>query len=141
MPKIELPGGQILKTAGQVDFVDNTVDAGTGTIAVWALFKNPDGNLIPGQYVTVLISRSEPKSMPVVPQSAVLEDHDGRYVLLVDDQNRVAMRRILTGPVVGVNWAVESGLTVNEKVIVEGVQKVQPGQQVKTITADEQQGR
>jgi membrane fusion protein (multidrug efflux system) len=77
----------------------------------------------------------------VVPQSAVLEDHDGRYGLLVDDQNRVAMRRIQTGPVVGINWAIESGLAVNEKVIVEGVQKVRPGQQVKTTTADEQQGR
>ena len=139
--RIKLPGGQILKTAGQVDFVDNAVDAGTGTIAVRALFKNPDGDLIPGQYVTVLISRSELKPMPVVPQSAVLEDHDGRYVLLVDDQNRVVMRRIQTGPVVGLNWAIESGLAVNEKVIVEGVQKVRPGQQVKTTTADEQQGR
>jgi len=140
-PRIKLPGGQILKTVGRVDFVDNTVDAGTGTIAVRALFKNPGGTLLPGQYVTVLISRSEPKSMTVVPQSAVLEDHDGRYVLLVDDRNRVAMRRIQTGPVVGINWAVKSGLAVNEKVIVEGVQKVRPGQQVKTTTADEQQGR
>jgi len=140
-PRIKLPVGQILKTAGQVDFVDNTVDAGTGTIAVRAVFKNPDGTLLPGQYVTVLVSRSEPKSMPMVPQSAVLEDHDGRYVLLVDDRNRVAMRRIQTGPVVGINWAIESGLAVNEKVIVEGVQKVRPGQQVKTTTADEQQGR
>ncbi len=140
-PRIKLPGAQILKTVGRVDFVDNTVDASTGTIAVRAVFKNQDGTLLPGQYVTVLVSRSEPKSMPMVPQSAVLEDHDGRYVLLVDDQNRVAMRRIQTGPVVGVNWAVESGLIVNEKVIVEGVQKVRPGQQVKTTTADEQQGR
>ena len=141
VPRIKLPGGQILKTGGRVDFVDNTVDAGTGTIAVRALFKNPGGTLLPGQYVTILVSRSEPKSMMVVPQSAVLEDHDGRYVLLVDDQNRVAMRRIQTGPVVGINWAIKSGLAVNEKVIVEGVQKTRPGQQVKTTTADEQQGR
>ena len=141
VPRIKLPGGQILKTAGWVDFVDNTVDAGTGTIAVRALFKNPGGTLLPGQYVTVLVSRSEPKSMTVVPQSAVLEDHDGRYVLVVNDQNRVDMRRVKTGPVVGINWAIKSGLAVNEKVIVEGLQKVRPGQQVKTTTADEQQGR
>jgi len=141
VPRIKLPGGQILKTAGRVDFVDNTVDAGTGTIAVRALFKNPGGTLLPGQYVTVLVSRSEPKSMTVVPQSAVLEDHDGRYVLVVNDQNRVDMRRVKTGPVVGINWAIKSGLAVNEKVIVEGLQKVRPGQQVKTTTADEQQGR
>ena len=109
MPQIKLADGQILETKGHVDFVDNTVDVSTGTIAVRALFKNPKGILIPGQYVTVLVARSEPKPMPVVPQAAVLEDHDGRYVLLVDDQNQVAVRRVKTGPVVGANWAVESG--------------------------------
>lgn len=141
MPRIKLAGGHIFETEGHVDFVDNAVDVSTGTIAVRALFKNPKGTLIPGQYVTVLVARSEPKPMPVVPQAAVLEDHDGRYVLLVDDQNRVAVRRVKTGPVVGANWAVESGLAVNERVIVEGVQKVKPGQIVKTTVADEQQGR
>jgi len=140
-PRIKLPGSQVLKTAGQIDFVDNTVDPGTGTIAVWALFDNPDGMLLPGQYVTVLVARSQPELMTVVPQSAVLEDRDGRYVLLVDDQNRVVMRRVETGPVVGVNWAIKSGLSVNESVIIEGVQKVRPSQLVKTAAAEEQQER
>lgn len=140
-PRIKLPGGQVLKTSGQIDFVDNTVDPGTGTIAVWALFDNPDGTLLPGQYVTVLVARSQPEVMTVVPQSAVLEDHDGRYVLVVTDQNQVAVRRVKTGPVVGINWAITSGLAVNENVIMEGVQKVQPGQFVKTALADEQKGR
>jgi len=137
MPRIKLADGQILKTMGHVDFVDNTVDVSTGTIAVRAVFKNPDGIMIPGQYVTVLVARSEPRPMPVVPQSAVLEDHEGRYVLVVDDQNRVAIRRVRTGPVVGIHWAVESGLTIEERVIVEGVQKVRPGQIVKTDGVDE----
>jgi len=140
-PRIKLPGGQIFKTSGQIDFVDNTVDPGTGTIAVWALFDNPDGTLLPGQYVTVLLARSQPKFMTVVPQSAILEDHDGRYVLVVNDQNRVFMRRVKTGPVIGVNWAIKSGLAVNERVIVQGIQKVRPGQIVKTATAEEQKGR
>lgn len=139
-PRIKLPGNQVLKTAGQIDFVDNTVDPGTGTIAVWALFDNPDGTLLPGQYVTVLVARSQPELMTVVPQSAVLEDHDGRYVLVVNDQNQVATRRVKTGPVVGINWAIKSGLAINEKVIIEGVQKVQPGQLVKTAFANEQEG-
>lgn len=137
MPRIKLADGQILKTIGHVDFVDNTVDVSTGTIAVRAVFKNSDGIMIPGQYVTVLVARSEPRPMPVVPQSAVLEDHEGRYVLVVDDQNRVAIRRVRTGPVVGIHWAVESGLIIEERVIVEGVQKVRPGQIVKTDGADE----
>ena len=141
LPQIKLAGGQIFKTKGHVDFVDNTVDASTGTIAVRALFSNAEGTLIPGQYVTVLVTRKEPKPMPVVPQAAILEDHQGHYVLLVDDQNKVAVRRVKTGPVVGVNWAVESGLAVNERVIVEGVQKVRPGQVVKTSGTDGHQGR
>ena len=140
-PRIKLPGGQILKTEGQIDFVDNTVDPGTGTIAVRALFDNTDGILLPGQYVTVMVTRSKPKLMTVVPQSAVMEDHDGRYVLIVDDQNRVCMRRVKTGPIIGVNWAVESGLADGEMAIVEGVQKVQPGQIVKSVTLKEQNGR
>jgi membrane fusion protein (multidrug efflux system) len=140
-PRIKLPDGQIQKTVGRVDFVDNTVDASTGTIVVRAVFENPDDTLLPGQYVTVLVARSEPNVMMVVPQSGILEDHDGPYVLLVDDQNRVSVRRVKTGPVVDVNWAVESGLALDEKVIVEGVQKVRPGQEVKTVAAEEQQRR
>ncbi|MBW1964591.1 MAG: efflux RND transporter periplasmic adaptor subunit, partial [Deltaproteobacteria bacterium] len=141
VPRIKLPNGEILKTAGHVDFVDNTVDAKTGTIAIWAVFDNHDGLLLPGQYVSVMVSRSQGKQLPVVPQAAVQEDRDGRYVLVVDSENRVIQRRITTGPVVGTLWAVESGLVAGETVIVQGVQKVQPGQIVKTITEDEQNRR
>jgi RND family efflux transporter MFP subunit len=141
LPRIRLSTGITYPIAGQLDFVNNEVDAATGTIAVWALFDNVDGLLLPGQYVTVLVSRSEPKLMPVVPQSAVLEDNQGRYVLVVEDENRVSMRRVKCGPVIGVNWAIESGLTVGEIVIVEGTQKAQPGHIVKPITAEGQNGR
>jgi len=141
VPRIRLSTGVTYPIAGQLDFVNNEVDAATGTIAVWALFDNPDGLLLPGQYVTVLVTRSEPRLMPVVPQSAVLEDHEGRYVLVVEDENRVSMRRVKSGPVIGVNWAIESGLAVGEIVIVEGTQKAQPGHIVKPITAEDQNAR
>jgi len=141
LPRIRLPNGEIYKTTGQLDFVNNEVDAGTGTIAVWAVFDNHDGLLLPGQYVTVLLSQSEAKMLPVVPQSAIQEDREGRYVLVVDGENRVLQRRVETGPVVGVMWAIESGLTAKETVIVQGVQKVSPGMVVKTTTGGEGQGR
>ena len=141
MPRIKLPSGEILETTGHVDFVDNTVDAKTGTIAIWAVFDNHEGLLLPGQYVTALISLRQGKQLPMVPQAAVQEDHDGRYVLVVDSEDRVIQRRITTGPVIGSQWAVESGLAAGEMVIVQGVQKVQPGQIVKTITEDEQNRR
>jgi membrane fusion protein (multidrug efflux system) len=141
IPRIELPSGEILKNAGYLDFMDNTVDAKTGTIAIWAVFDNHDGVLLPGQYVTVMIRHSQGKQLPMVPQAAVQEDREGRYVLVVDNENRVVQRRITTGPVIGTQWAVESGLAAGEQVIVQGVQKVQPGQNVKTVTEDEQNRR
>ncbi|MFZ0449281.1 MAG: efflux RND transporter periplasmic adaptor subunit [Desulfatiglandaceae bacterium] len=141
VPRIRLADGKVYKSAGKIDFVNNEVDATTGTISVRAVFDNPDGLLLPGQYVTVLVSKSKPKILPVVPQSAVQEDREGPYVLVVDNQNRVVQRRVRTGPFVGSGWAVESGLAKGEMIIVQGVQKVHPGQTVKTTTPAQEQGR
>jgi RND family efflux transporter MFP subunit len=141
VPRIRLADGEVYKTTGRVDFVNNEVDPSTGTIAVRAVFKNPDGLLLPGQYVTVLVSRRKPRIMPVVPQSAVQEDREGPYVLVVDGQNKVVLRRIKTGPFSGSNWAVEKGLVKGEMVIIEGLQKVRPGQSVKATTGAKTQGR
>ena len=73
----------------------------------------------------------------MVSQSAVQIDRKGHYVLVVDSKNQVEQRRITTGAVINNQWAVESGLAVGEKVIVQGIQKVTPGQTVKTIIAGE----
>jgi len=133
VPRLKLPNGQMYAAAGKLDFTDPQVDPGTGTIAVRAVFANPDGVLLPGQYVTILISRQEPRHMPVVPQSAVLEDRDGLYVLVVDKENRVRQRRITRGSEVGTGWAVETGLQPGETIIVHGLQMVRPGQQVRPL--------
>jgi membrane fusion protein (multidrug efflux system) len=134
VPRIQMPDGQMYPAAGRLDFVDNQVDASTGTIAVRAVFDNPDAILLPGQYVNVLIRCSEGKRLPVVPQSVVQEDREGRYVFVVDAENRVQQRRITTGATIGTNWAVESGLMTGETIIVQGVQKVSPGLIVETMT-------
>ena len=136
-PQIKLPDGEILDLTGQVDFVDNMVDPSTGTISVRLSFENPGGLLLPGQYVTVLVSWLQPKLTTVVPQAAILEDRKGRYVLTVDAEDQVKQRRVSTGSLIGTMWAIESGLTAGELVIVQGLQKVRPGQTVKTTTAAE----
>jgi len=129
--QLKMPDEEIYDATGRVEFMDNVVDAKTGTIAFRAVFSNPDGYLVPGQYVTVLVSARESKRMPVVPQAAVLEDRQGKYVFVVDSDDRVRERRITTGPNLGTVWAVTSGLTAGETVIVQGIQKVSPGQTVK----------
>jgi membrane fusion protein (multidrug efflux system) len=130
--RIRLAGGDVYPHPGRIEFLDNVVDQSTGTIAVRAVFSNPDGQLLPGQYVSVLVSDREPRLMSVVPQAAVLEDRQGRYVLLVDSESAVAQRRITTGIMIDGNWSVEEGLSAGDMVIVEGIQKVQPGQTVAT---------
>ncbi len=130
-PHIKLGDGTPYRRAGRVDFVDNEVDPETGTIVIRARFRNPEGELIPGQYVTVEVKAGAPKLLPVVPQAAVLVNQQGNYVLVVDQDLRVAARPISLGPAVGTLWSVTSGLQPGEKIVLHGLQKVRPGQVVK----------
>ncbi|KJS30047.1 MAG: hypothetical protein VR64_17840 [Desulfatitalea sp. BRH_c12] len=137
VPRLKLPNGKMFPDPGRIDFIDNQVDPDTGTIAIRAVFDNPQGLLLPGQYVTVLLSRSASRRLPVIPQAAVVEDRNGRYVFVVDDQKTVRMRRIETGNAIRNHWVVENGLTAGETIIVQGIQKVTPDQKVNVQTAEE----
>lgn len=136
VPRLKMPNGEIYPDAGQIDFIDNQVDPNTGTIAVRAIFQNDRGILLPGQFVTVQISLRKAKTLPVIPQSAVMEDREGRYVFTVDENNAIQLRRVVTGAVIHTQWVVESGLKAGETIVVKGVQKVTPGQAVNPIFAD-----
>ncbi|MBR9979826.1 MAG: efflux RND transporter periplasmic adaptor subunit [Desulfatitalea sp.] len=128
--RLRLPNNTEYPLAGRFDFIDNQVDPGTGTIAVRAIFDNPQGLLLPGQFVTVYNRRPTPVTLPVVPQSAVQADREGQYVFVIDDQNRAQLRRIAIRAAMGTQWIVESGLTAGETIVVQGVQKVTPGLEV-----------
>ncbi len=131
--QIRLPNGEMYPERGRVEFMDNRVDPSTGTVAVRALLDNKDHTLLPGEYVEVLVKREKPVKMLVIPQEAVLTDLVGHYVLVVDEHHRVKQARVELGPQVGTLWAVKKGLSPGELVIVQGIQKVQPGQVVKAI--------
>ncbi|MEA3240881.1 MAG: efflux RND transporter periplasmic adaptor subunit [Pseudomonadota bacterium] len=135
-PRIRLANGELYQESGRVDFVDNQVDIKTGTISVWARFNNHEELLLPGQYVTALISRKQPNILPVVPQAAVIIDQQGSSVLVVDNQNKVSKRSITTGKATATKWSVLSGLKTGEKVIIQGIQKVKPGQIVRIAGSD-----
>lgn len=131
VPLIRLSDGSLYPDEGVFDFIDNKVDEATGTVLVRAQFPNPDDLLLPGQFVTVVIERKDAIQAVTVPQAAVLTDQGGRYVLVVDEQNRVEARRIDTGQEFGPNLLVESGLDAGERVVLYGIQKVRPGIEVK----------
>jgi membrane fusion protein (multidrug efflux system) len=137
VPRIQLPSGELFPSPGRLDFMDNQLDVSTGSLAVRAVFDNPGEVLLPGQYVTVQVSCRQGKRLPVVPQAAVQEDREGRYVFVLDAQNKAQQRRIETGITLGVDWVVASGLAAGETIIVQGVQKVIPGQLVEPVIDSE----
>jgi membrane fusion protein (multidrug efflux system) len=127
---IKLPDGSPYPHPGLSNFLDVQVDATTDTVAVRAQLPNPDGLLTAGGVVSVTVERGAPRSALTIPQSAVLLDQAGRYVLLVDAEKKVEQRRVTTGVEQGRNVVVTDGLKAGELVIVEGIQKVRPGQVV-----------
>jgi len=133
VPRVQLPDGTMYDTPGQIDFVNNTVDPNTGTVLVRAVFSNPHALLMPGQFVTVVVAAREATKRIVVPQAAVQEDQQGPFVLVVNADNKVETRQITVGSTEGTDWIVESGLTVGETVIVEGLQKVRVGVAVNPV--------
>lgn len=129
-PKLKLPDGTEYDQPGKIAFLDNTIDAATGTIAVYADFPNPHLQLVPGQFVQVTVQAGESVELPVVPASAILQDQQGAYVFGLDENNRAQIRRVTLGQRVGTDWAVTAGLAQGEMVIVSGIQKVQAGMTV-----------
>jgi len=136
LPRLRLSNGSEYPSKGEIEFVGNEIEVRTGTLPVRARFANPDAVLIPGQFVTVVVRRSEPQRRPVVPVGAVQLDREGRFVLIVDQANKVALRRIRTGNQISQYWIVEDGLSGGETLIVQGGQNVRPGGIVRVLSAD-----
>jgi len=131
-PQIRLANDKLYESPGKVEVVDNKVDPATGTINVRLTFPNPNHLLVPGQYVSVLLTGATPERRIVIPQVAVQENQAGSFVLIVDSEGRVEARPVKMGERVGVGVVVLDGLTEGETLVVEGIQKVRPGAEVQT---------
>ena len=127
---LRLANGTDYDATGRLEFVENEIDPQTGTVAARAVFPNPRHILLPGQFVTLYVQRKEAPSLPVVPQTAVLQDSEGRFVYLLGKNNVVSQRRIDTGARVGNGWAVNTGLNGGEQVVVQGIQRLAEGMTV-----------
>lgn len=135
-----LPDGSLFDQTGRLDFVDVTTDPGTDTVTVRASFPNPKGTLVDGQFVGVLIQGDTPELGITVPQSALLVDQQGTYCLVIDGDKKAQVRRVQIGPAQGPRIAVTQGLSEGELVIVEGTQKVRPGQVVSATPPQQLEG-
>ncbi|HXK59927.1 MAG TPA: efflux RND transporter periplasmic adaptor subunit [Acidobacteriota bacterium] len=142
VPTIRLVDGALFPHKGRIDFQDNQVDRGTGTIMLRATFPNPRLLLRPGQFVTVIQTERRSTDRLLVPQAAVQNDQVGPYVFVVDEEQKAQIRRIEVGGEYGTDLIVMNGLTEGDRVISGGIQKVIPGNKVNPVAAlpDEQGG-
>ncbi len=109
---------------GRVDFLDNKLDATTGTIRARAIVPNPDRKLVPGLFARVRFESGAPVESILIDEKAVLTDQDRRYVYVIGDGDKAIRKDIVTGRDVDGMRIVQSGLSANDRVIVSGVQKV-----------------
>ena len=138
--KIKLPDGTIFGQSGQVNFVDNTVNAGTDTVIVRGTIPNPKlamatprspvRELFDNEFVTVYLEGIKPVTVLGIPRAAVLMDQQGDYVWVVGPDDKVERRAVKLGQSTPTVAAVTSGLKAGDIVVSEGVQKVRGGQKV-----------
>lgn len=138
--KLRLPDGQLYGHVGKLDFVDNTVSGSTDTMTLRGVVPNPPlpnatgtlgtRELVDGELVTVILEDAQPTEALTVPRAAVLTDQSGDYVYVVGADNKAQQRRVQLGQSTPEAAAVTSGLNEGESVVVEGIQRVRPGQSV-----------
>jgi membrane fusion protein, multidrug efflux system len=116
---------------GRIDFIDRGVNTTTGTIAVRAVFQNPDGLIKPGNFANVNLILMEREDGIVIPQSATTQIQGKIFVFLVDNENKVTRVPVILGRSIGQNFTVISGLKTGDKIMLEGFQKFKEGMQIK----------
>jgi len=142
--KIKLPDGRLYDQTGKLDFLNNTISANTDTLQLRATIANPaqgvaaeeaavsgvNRELVDGEFVTILLEGARPIEALTVPRTAVLSDQTGDYVYVVNAEGKAEQRRLKIGQSTPTTAVILSGLDEGQMVIVEGLQRVRPGQPV-----------
>ncbi|WP_245438877.1 efflux RND transporter periplasmic adaptor subunit [Bradyrhizobium sp. SK17] len=139
--RLRLPDGRLYEKTGELNFVNNTIAQNTDTISLRGTIPNPSlynsaetggavRELTDNEFVTVLLEGVQPVEVLAIPRSAVLSDQEGEYVYVVGADNKAEQRRIKLGQSTSTIAAVTSGIALGDKVVVEGLQKVKPGEVV-----------
>jgi membrane fusion protein (multidrug efflux system) len=140
--RVRLPDGRLYEKTGELNFVNNTIAQNTDTISLRGTIPNPPTydypaeaggrvrELTDNEFVTVLLEGVQPVEVLAIPRSAVLSDQQGEYVYVVGAENKAEQRRIQLGQSTSTIAAVTSGISLGDRVVVEGLQKVKPGEVV-----------
>jgi membrane fusion protein (multidrug efflux system) len=134
--QLTLEDGTAYGQSGALKFTEVTVDPGTGAVTMRAAFPNPENVLLPGMFVHAKLAEGVREQAILVPQQGVTRDLKGlATALVVGPDNKAELREIKVMRSIGNQWLVESGLTVGDQVITEGVQRVKPGMDLIPVAA------
>jgi len=132
-----LEDGSRYARPGVLQFAESVVDPATGTVTVRARFPNPDGLLLPGMYVRAEFAPIEAREAILAPQQGISRDVKGNATALVigaDDQ--AEQRQVIADRTVGDQWLVSSGLAAGDRLVIEGLGKIRPGQKVRPVAVE-----
>jgi len=132
---VVLEDGRAYAERGEIQFTDVSVDPSTGSVSIRAVVPNPRRELLPGMFVRARIEEGKRPQAILVPQRGVTRDANGRATTLVVKEGKVERRQLETEREVGDSWLVLKGLEAGTQVVVEGLQKVRPGDAVTTVPA------
>ncbi|WP_424424957.1 efflux RND transporter periplasmic adaptor subunit [Parvibaculum sp.] len=142
--QVRLADGSVYERQGVVDFTAAFVDPQTGTVQARAVFPNPQGVLLPGQFLRISVQGLQLSNAIVIPAKAVAEGLEGPVVYVLNEQNIARPQPVALGLSVAQDQVIEQGLQAGERVVVDGIAKVRPGEPVRPIpptnSADHQDG-
>jgi len=134
--KLLLEDGTPYPRPGRLEFRDVTVDPTTGSVVLRMVFPNPEAMLLPGMFVRAIVEEGVLEQAILAPQQGVTRDAKGdASALVVDAAGKVAARPLVLGRAIGDRWLVTSGLADGDRVIVDGLQRIQPGMPVKPVAS------
>lgn len=134
---LQLEDGTGYPQPGTLQFSEVTVESGTGSVLLRAVFPNPGRTLLPGMFVRATLAQGSSSQALVVPQAAVSRNARGEpTVLVVDAENKLSERVIQVNRAVGSDWLVNGGLSAGERVVVDGLQRVRAGITVKPLVKE-----
>jgi membrane fusion protein (multidrug efflux system) len=132
--KLQLGDGKIYEHTGRFEVSSNTINPQTGTLQLRAVFPNPDGAILPGQIVRVIITGIELPKALVVPKAAVSQGPQGPFVYKIETNNVAQALPIRLGQDVGDSWVIDDGLKSGDRIVVDGLVRVRPGSAVTPAT-------
>ncbi|ELP5248555.1 efflux RND transporter periplasmic adaptor subunit [Citrobacter freundii] len=132
--ELMLENGKPYRHTGTLEFSDPAVDETTGSITLRAIFPNPEGEILPGMYVTALLDEGSQQNVLMVPQQGITHNEQGKATtLILDQENVVQLREINAVKAVGNQWLVTAGLRPGDRVIVSGLQRIRPGSKARVL--------